>query len=320
MKLTGPSAVRAFLAEWKVRPQKTLGQNFLVDGNILEIILATAGIKSEDQVLEIGTGLGVLTEPLARAARRVVTVEKDPRMWPLLRQRLQCFPNVELVCQDALKMDLEALLRSGINKVVANLPYSAGSAILVKLLQAQTPPAQLTVMLQQDVALRLTAKPHHKQFGLLALWSQLRYDVAIGKTVSPRCFYPAPAVRSAIINLVRRERPADVTTGEVFSVRGSVFNRPMDDCQDRHFFYALTKFAFARRRKQLKTILSSASITVPAQARPGPSPPRQLALAAEDVRKALQELGIDPRARPEDLSVEMWRSLADALKEVCAEC
>ncbi|MBU4285768.1 MAG: ribosomal RNA small subunit methyltransferase A [Verrucomicrobia bacterium] len=313
MKLTRISDVHAILAEWDIRPQKSLGQNFLIDANILGIMLDTAGITAGDEVLEIGTGLGVLTEPLARVARRVVTVEKDPRLWPLLKERLKAFPNVELICGDMLKVDHEELLRSGISKVVANLPYSVGSAILVNLVQAETPPAQLTVTLQQEVAARLTAKPGHKDFGLLTLWTKLRYDVAICKTVSPTCFYPAPGVSSTILNLVRQERPADVTTVGVFSVRGSVFDRPVDvfhagTCSDRHFFYALTKFAFAHRRKQLKTILGDAIVTTH-QA----DSPIETHLITEGVLAAFRELGIDPRTRPEDLSVEMWRRLANAL-------
>jgi len=304
MKLTRISDVHAIMAEWDIRPQKSLGQNFLIDANILGIMLATADITAGDEVLEIGTGLGVLTEPLARVARRVVTVEKDPRLWPLLKERLKAFPNVELVCGDMMKVDHEALFRSGINKVVANLPYSVGSAILVNLVQAETPPAQLTVTLQQEVAARLTAKPGHKDFGLLTLWTQLRYDVAIRKTVSSTCFYPAPGVSSTILNLVRQERPGDVTT-QVFSVRGSVFDRPAGKFQDRHFFYALTKFAFAHRRKQLKTILGDANIVTHSGI--------QVQLSAEDVLATFRELGIDPRTRPEDLSVETWRRLAHAL-------
>lgn len=311
MKLTRISDVHAILTEWDIRPQKSLGQNFLIDANILEIMLDTAGIKAEDEVLEIGAGLGVLTEPLARMARRVVTVEKDPRLWPLLKERLKAFPNVELICGDMMQVDHEALFRSGIGKVVANLPYSVGSAILVNLVQASTPPAQLTVTLQQEVAARLTAKPGHKDFGLLTLWTQLRYDVAIRKTVSPTCFYPAPGVSSTILNLVRKERPTDATT-EVFGVRCAGFDRPMDDSKDRQFFYALTKFAFAHRRKQLKTILCDANIRYSASERLG-----DLAIEShlntENVFAALQELGIDPRTRPEELSVEQWRRLAHAL-------
>ena len=311
MKLTRISDVQAILAEWDIRPQKSLGQNFLIDANILGIMLDTAGITAGDEVLEIGTGLGVLTEPLARVARRVVTVEKDPRLWPLLKERLQPFPNVELICGDMLKVDHAALFRSGISKVVANLPYSVGSAILVNLVQAETPPAQLTVTLQQEVAARLTAQPGHKDFGLLTLWTRLRYDVAIRKTVSPTCFYPAPGVSSTILNLVRREQPADAAT-QVFSVRGSVFDRPAENFRDRHFFYALTKFAFAHRRKQLKTILCNAIIAHSVIER-FIDLPIETHLTAEDVLKAFRDLGIDPRTRPEDLSVEMWRRLAHAL-------
>lgn len=300
MKLTRISDVHAILAEWDIRPQKSLGQNFLIDANILGIMLDTAGITAGDEVLEIGTGLGVLTEPLARAARRVVTVEKDPRLWPLLKERLQAFPNVELICGDMMKVDHEALFRSGISKVVANLPYSVGSAILVNLVQAATPPKQLTVTLQQEVAKRLIAKPGHNDFGLLTLWTQVRYDVTIRKTVSPTCFYPAPGVSSAIVNLARQEWPADVKAGEVFSVQGSV-----DDSKDRYFFYALTKFAFAHRRKQLKTILCDANIVAHSGI--------ETHLTAEDVLAAFRELGIDPRTRPEDLSVALWRRLAHAL-------
>jgi len=347
MKLTRISDVHAILTEWDIRPQKSLGQNFLIDANILGIMLDTAGITTGDEVLEIGTGLGVLTEPLARVARRVVTVEKDSRLWPLLKERLTAFPNVELICGDMMKVDHEALFRSGINKVVANLPYSVGSAILVNLVQAETPPAQLTVTLQQEVAARLIAKPGHKDFGLLTLWTQLRYDVTIRKTVSPTCFYPAPGVSSAIINLIRRERLTDGTT-RVFGVRSSGFGQPTDNFLDRHFFYALTKFAFAHRRKQLKTILSDAVVTTnsmnrnfkdaatecrgysknfPECSRPtqlgrhkscpaaGPNSTTLLQLTAGNVLAAFQELGIDPRTRPEDLSVETWRRLANALNE-----
>ena len=305
MKLTRISDVHAILAEWDIRPQKSLGQNFLIDANILGIMLDAAEIKAKDEVLEIGTGLGVLTEPLARVARRVVTVEKDPRLWPLLKERLKVFPNVELICGDMMKVDHAALFRSGIGKVVANLPYSVGSAILVNLVQAETPPAQLTLTLQQEVAKRLIAKPGHKDFGLLTLWTQLRYDVAIRKTVSPTCFYPTPGVSSTILNMVRQERPQTEVTGGVFSVRGSVFDRLADDSSDRYFFYALTKFAFARRRKQLKTILCDAKIVAHSGI--------QVQLFTEDVLKAFRELGIDPRTRPEDLSIAMWRRLAHAL-------
>lgn len=293
MKLTSISDVHKILTEWDIRPQKSLGQNFLIDVNILGIILDTAALKPEDEVLEIGAGLGVLTEPLAQIARRVVTVEKDQRLWPLLKERLKTFPGVELICGDMMAVDHEALFRSGINKVVANLPYSVGCAILVNLVQAEMPPAQLTVTLQQEVALRLTAKPGCNDFGLLSLWSQARYEVAIRKTISSTCFFPAPGVSSAIVNLARRERP-------------------LVESKVRHFFYALTKFAFAKRRKQLKTTLCDARVACSTSGQAGEAP-IEIHLASEHVLKVFGDLNIDPRARPEELSVEQWGRLAHAL-------
>lgn len=305
MKLTRLTDVHAILTEWDIRPQKSLGQNFLIDANILGIMLDTAAIEPEDEVLEIGAGLGVLTESLAKNARRVVTVEKDRRLWPFLKERLEPFSNVELICGDMMAVDHEELFRSGINKVVANLPYSVGCAILVNLVQAETPPAQLTVTLQQEVAARLTAKPGRKDFGLLTLWSQAQYDVVIRKTISPTCFYPTPGVSSAIINFVRRERTLADTKSPLATPEAG-------KCQDRHFFYALTKFAFAQRRKQLKTILCDACVACSMIERLRESPV-EIHLTTENVLKTFNDLKIDPRARPEELSVEQWCRLANAL-------
>jgi len=280
MKLTRPSEVRALLDELNIRPLKPLGQNFLIDANILAILLDTAAITADDEILEVGTGLGVLTEPMAKIARRVVTVEKDRRLCDFLKEHLQRFPNVELIFDDMLSLDHEALLESGISKVVANLPYSVGSAILVNFLQARTPPRQMTLTLQLEVARRLAAIPGNKDFGLLSLWSQLTYDVSIRKIISPTCFYPAPNVRSAILHLVRREPQ------ELQSAR----------CD---FFFALTKFAFSHRRKQLGTVFRAV--------------PAQWNLSPERIQAAFKESELDPQARPEELAVSQWQRLAQAL-------
>ncbi len=280
MNPTRPSEVRALLDELSFRPQKSLGQNFLIDANILAILLDAAAVAPDTEVLEAGAGLGVLTEPLAGLARRVVAVEKDRRLCDFLRTRLARFPNVELVCADMLSLDAEALLASGITQVVANLPYSVGSAILVNFLQASLPPRRMTVTLQLEVARRLAAAPGGKDFGLLSLWSQRVYEVGIRKIVSPSCFFPAPAVQSAIVRLDRRE--------------------PFDpDAAGRGFFYALTKFAFGRRRKQLGTILRAA--------------PAAWRLAPDRIRAAFRALDLDPHSRPEALAVGQWVRLAAAL-------
>lgn len=280
MKPTRPSEVRDLLKELNFRPLKSLGQNFLIDANILAIMLDTAVITPQDQILEVGTGLGVLMEPMAAKAQRVVTVEKDRRLCDFLKQRQQQFRNVELICADMLRLDHNALLASGINKVVANLPYSVGSAILVNFLQAKALPQRMVLTLQLEVARRLAARPGHADFGLLSLWSQLIYDVSIRKIVSPSCFYPSPAVRSAIICMVRRE-PVKL------------------DPAERDFFFALTKCVFTQRRKQLGRVLR----TVPAKWN----------LSRERIAAVFQDLDLDLKARPESLSVIQWRQLAQAL-------
>ncbi len=293
MKLTKLSDVRAILAEHDIHPLKTLGQNFLIDANILGIILQTAALNAQDEILEIGAGLGILTEPLTRTAQRVVAVEKDARLCAVLRERLACCSNFHLIEADMLEVDHAALLRSGINKVVANLPYSVGSAILVNLLQCPNAPAQIVITLQQEVAERLAAQPGNRDFGLLSLWSQAHYHVEIRKTISPTCFFPPPRVNSAIIRFVRK-----ASSG-------------LPEAQ-RAFFYALTKHAFAQRRKQLQNILTDATITIH-PTKPAKTAPLIYHLAPASIRTAFAALQLNPRCRPEELGVELWIQLAGHL-------
>ena len=276
--LTSLSGVRRILRERDLKPLKTLGQNFLVDLNILNMIVRAADLQPGDAVLEIGAGLGVLTEALAAGGRRVVAVEKDLRLREHLESRFAGAASVELVMADALEMDLDAMLASGLNKVVANLPYSAGSAILVNLLRAPNRPRRMVLTLQQEVARRLTAAPGSREFGLLGVWARLDYAVAIRKLVSPGCFYPAPKVKSAIVEF-ERLGAAPCTEAE------------------RGFFYELTKAVFAHRRKQLKAILA------------GMAEKRQFAAPTS----VLEALEISPAARPETLDTAAWLRLAREL-------
>lgn len=288
MKPTRLSDVCAALRALDVHPSKRLGQNFLIDANILDIILATAELRAEDAVLEIGAGLGVLTAPLAAATRRVVAVEKDRRLHAYLQDHL--LPqahNVELIGADMLALDHEALLAGGINKVVANLPYATGGAILVNLLQARTPPQWMVLTLQLEVARRLVAAPSGSDYSLLSLWSQRRYDVAIRKIVSPTCFYPAPGVQSAVVRFALRPADAAWTAADTY-------------------FFKLTKFAFGHRRKQLQTVLRA--------------PPPHWHLSSAQTAAAFAALALDPRLRPEALSVEQWRRLAERLAEGTGSC
>lgn len=235
MNLTAPSEVKALLAELDFRPSKVLGQNFLIDSNILKILLATAALRPDDAVIEIGPGLGVLTEGLARAAGKVVAIEKDRRLAAYLKKRFQNTPNMELIEADALDIDMDKYLAAGCNKIVANLPYSVASRLLVNLAEAPHRPGQMVVTIQNEVADRLTAKVDTDDYGLLSVILQLRYEISVRKEISPSCFYPPPEVKSAIVNMVLRE--------------------PAEEPQDYERFKSLLKLCFSKRRKQLGGVL-----------------------------------------------------------------
>lgn len=280
MKLTSPTNVRIILEQAGVAPSKARGQNFLIDQNILEIIVSTAGIEPSDSVLEIGPGLGVVTEELLGRARRVVAVEIDRRLCAYLGERFAGAANLQLICGDALEVDVAALPEAGQFKVVANLPYSVASRVLVNLAESALPPPLVVATVQLEVADRLTAKPRTKEYGALSIWIQSVYSVAVRKEVSSACFWPRPGVASAVIRMERRSDGAL-------------------QLKDRRLLHLLVKHAFMQRRKQLPTILSRT---------PGFSetPPARW-------REVLVGLGLDPCARPEDLAVSDWCRLADIL-------
>lgn len=268
MNLTAPSEVRDLLQRLDVHPSKVLGQNFLIDANILKILLSAAHLRQEDAVLEIGPGLGVLTEWLCRWSGRVVAIEKDRRLCAWLREHLAKAKNLELIEGDAMDVDLESLLASGVNKVVANLPYSVGSRVLVTLIESVHAPEQVVVTVQKEVARRLAAKPGTKDYALIGILAQLRYEVEVRKEVSPTCFFPPPEVTSAIVSMARRETAVPV---------------------DGDGLKSLLKTAFSQRRKQLGTILRKetpgaadvlASLGIDARTRPEDLNPVQWAALA----------------------------------------
>jgi len=279
--LTAISGVRAALDLLDLKPSKALGQNFLIDANILAIILNAAALDPADKVLEIGAGLGVLTEALAKIAGHVAAIEKDRRLCDFLKARFQDFPNVELISGDALKLDLEKFWRSGVNKMAANLPYSVGSVILADIFKGAEKPERIVVTLQNEVACRLVAEPDTSDYGLLSIWRRLDYDGDIRKKISASCFYPNPEVQSAVVCLTRRA--------------GKISPR------DRDYFFGLTKYAFSQRRKQLQKILSRA--------------PAEFNCPADILRNLLVEMRLNPCARPEELSLEQWVMLSDRVAE-----
>ncbi len=282
MKRTRPSEVRTLLTERQIIPSRVLGQNFLIDQNILNIILASAHLNEDDHVLEIGPGLGVLTEHLIRAGRHVTAIEKDPRLAAYLREAFAHCPDLQLIEADALESDLPGLVqRHGITHVISNLPYSSGTRMLVELIDCPDRPLRFVVMLQSDVAERLVAQPGSKAYGLLSIHAQLHYDVVIRKHVSPSCFYPPPEVRSALVELYRRDRP-------------------MIDLRDEPHFRELVKWSFSQRRKQLGTILQKA--------------PRQVVPDSHTVSHQLAELNIASSLRPEQISIIDWGRLSNKLQ------
>lgn len=276
-QLTRLSEIRALAEEWGIHPSRALGQNFLVDGNILDILIDAADIRDGDRVLEVGPGFGVVTAALLARGAYVTAVEKDHRLFEVLQTTLGAEPRLDLIEGDALDLAVAQVRDKHLTKLVSNLPYNPGSRIMIDLMCAEDSPQTLTVTVQLEVAERLSAVPGTKAYGLLGLWSQLHYEVRVIKVISPNCFWPRPKIKSAIVSLHRR--PA-----------------PLLDAAALVTFYELTRYAFQHRRKQLVSLLAKA--------------PGSLHLDIEDSRARLVANGLGVDARPENLSVEAWCAFA----------
>lgn len=249
---------------------KRLGQHFLIDPNIIRKILAAAAVTPEDTVFEIGPGRGALTAPLSRAARRVIAVEIDARLYGLLQERQDEWPNVELVCADALAYPADRLPVGTV--VVANLPYYVSTPLLFKLLEQRNRWSRMVLMLQEEVANRLIAAPGRSDYGVLSVTAQHVAEIVKEFYVSPHCFRPKPDVGSAVV-----------------SVRPKESGLPSPDRESR--FGALVRGAFAHRRKTLVNSL------------------RDEGYDQKSVTAALESLGISITARAESLSVGQFMEL-----------
>ena len=274
--LCSPREVSALLRARGIRPSKALGQNFLVDRNVLARIVEAADLPPGAGVLEIGAGLGALTEALLAAGARVTAVEKDPALQPILRERFGANPAFELVCGDALELDLGALFAAGRTHLVSNLPYSVGSRVVVDAATCAHPPERMTLLLQKEVCERFAAPEGSPERGAASVWLQRLYDVALVRDVPPSCFVPRPEVVSSVLVLARHRR------------------HPLDAEADA-LFRALSKAAFLHRRKQLAASLRSA----------GP-----LSRPTGFIREALLAVDAAETARPEELSVPQWIALS----------
>ncbi|MFS5341410.1 16S rRNA (adenine(1518)-N(6)/adenine(1519)-N(6))-dimethyltransferase RsmA [Streptococcus agalactiae] len=288
MRIADKTVTRAILERHGFTFKKSFGQNFLTDTNILQKIVDTAEIDKGVNVIEIGPGIGALTEFLAENAAEVMAFEIDDRLIPILADTLARFDNVQVVNQDILKADLQTQIQAFKNpdlpiKVVANLPYYITTPILMHLIESKIPFAEFVVMIQKEVADRISAMPNTKAYGSLSIAVQYYMTVKVSFIVPRTVFVPAPNVDSAILKMVRRDQP-------VVSV------------QDEDFFFRVSKVAFVHRRKTLWNNLTSHF---------GKSEDTKAKL-----EKALEIAKIKPSIRGEALSIPDFASLADALKEV----
>lgn len=258
--------------EWKLT--KSLGQNFLHDQNQLRRIVAAAELGPADKVLEIGPGLGPLTELLAGSAGEVLAIEKDLRLFDFLREKFSAAPQVKLLHDDALRY-VERNREWADWKLVANLPYSVASPILVELAESERPPERMVVTLQLEVARRIEAGPRTKQYGVLGLLLRLRYEVRSSFKIPASCFFPAPDVDSACLILARRTEPL-LPTGL----------HPV--------FTKIVKRGFSQRRKMMLKLLKQ------------DWPPDRL-------HAAFEQLKLPPQVRAEELALEQFARLAELL-------
>lgn len=281
MNLASAPQVKRILAEYGLHPKKRLGQNFLIDRNVLNRIADASGAGRGLNVLEIGPGLGVVAREIADRGARVVCVEADRDLQPILETILSGEPGAEVVIQDFLKIDLPEFLRSraeGRWIVVGNLPYYITSPIIGKLIDAKEHISAMLIMVQREVAQRLAAKPSTGDYGALTVFVQYHCDIESVMRVSRNVFYPIPDVDSELVKLTIRETPkADVV--------------------DEHLLFAIVKAAFGKRRKTLLSALGSSD---------------ELRWDRDFARVALEGAGIDGARRGETLSVEEYAALANA--------
>lgn len=284
-RIATPSKTKEIIEANRFRFKKNFGQNFLVDSNILDNIAECAGISKEDCVLEIGPGIGSLTQVLAEYAGHVVAVEIDRTLIPILEQTLKDYDNVEILNQDILKTDIDTIIAEKNNdkpiKVVANLPYYITTPIIMDLLEKERNVDTITVMVQKEVAERMQAAPKQKEYGALSVAVQYYCHAHLDMIVPPSCFMPQPKVSSAVITLtVLPERKVKT--------------------KDERLFFHIVKCAFGQRRKTLLNSLFNQG---------------EFGFSKEEFTELLEGLGWDPRIRGEVLGLPEFALLTDAIYE-----
>ena len=281
--LGNPQETIAVLQRYGFNFQKKYGQNFLIDTHVLDKIIGAAQIGPDDFVLEIGPGIGTMTQYLAEAAREVVAVEIDTKLIPILQDTLKEYDNVTVLNEDILKVDIRKIAEEKNGgkpiKVVANLPYYITTPIIMGLFESEVPLDSITVMVQKEVADRMQVGPGTKDYGALSLAVQYYAKPYIVAHVPPNCFIPRPAVGSAVIRLTRyQEKPVKVN--------------------DASFMFKIIRASFNQRRKTLQNGLYNSS---------------ELRIPKEKTVAALEEMGLTPTIRGEKLSLEEFAQLSDIL-------
>lgn len=280
-ELGNPKNTIAVLQKYQFNFEKRFGQNFLIDSHVLEKIIRAADITKEDFVLEIGPGIGTMTQYLAEAAREVVAVEIDDHLIPILQDTLQAYDNVTILHKDILKVDILALAMEKNQgrpiKVVANLPYYITTPIIMGLFESHVPLDSVTVMVQKEVAMRMQAGPGNKDYGALSLAVQFYAQPYLAANVPPNCFMPRPSVGSAVIRLTcHKEPPVKV--------------------KDEALLFRLIRGSFHQRRKTLVNGLSNYE---------------ELHFSKEQIQKAVESLGKGASVRGESLTLEEFAILSD---------
>ncbi len=283
-----PSRTKEILKQYGFALKKSLGQNFLTEPNILRNIVAAAGLSEETNVIEVGPGIGALTEHLARSAKQVLAFEIDGRLVEVLADTLGPYDNVTIINEDVLKADLVTSAKETFKedlplKVVANLPYYITTPIMMHLLKSELDITEMIVMMQKEVADRISAKPSTKAYGSLSIAVQYYMDASVAFIVPKTAFVPQPNVDSAIIKLTKRDKPA------------------VEVVNEKNFF-KLTKGAFLQRRKTLwNNLLANYG---------------KEEATKERLMKALEIAKIDPKRRGETLSLQEFADLSNALESL----
>lgn len=287
--LGNPKNTIELIQKYEFAFQKKFGQNFLIDTHVLEKIIDAAGITKDDCILEIGPGIGTMTQYLAEYGGKVVAVEIDSNLLPILAETLKDYPNVSIINNDILKVDMNQLIQEYNNgrpvKVVANLPYYITTPIIMGLFESGVPIDNITVMVQKEVAQRMQAGPGSKDYGALSLAVQYYAEAYIVANVPPNCFIPRPGVGSAVIRLTR-------------------YKEPPVQVDDPQLMFRLIRASFNQRRKTLQNGLNN-------------SP--EVLFEKEQIMAAIESLGVSPSVRGEALTLEQFGRLANYFTNLEAE-